>query len=343
MIEKTTMDDRYIVLTTRYLSGELSQEELKELREWVAASSENTDDFQRIKNLWDASHPAFAPERIDTQAALQKISEQMLRKESKPRNRTLLPTLQRVAAVLFIPLLLCAVFFAWKAGSSTEPVVACNKVTSPYGVISQLQLPDGSKVWLNTNSSITYPSVFERGGKRVVEMSGEAYFEVQSDKAHPFVVRTGGIDVLATGTQFNVNTYDQTVVTLVEGRVGVRVQERDYPLLPDQQIAVTGSGEVITTDVDPFQSVSWKDGLLAFRDARLEDVFKRLQQIYHVEFVIQDPEINSYVYRATFRGETIDRIVNLLMISSPIRFEEVDSGKISDDEFVAKKLYVYKK
>lgn len=343
MIEKTTMDDRYIVLATRYLSGNISPEEQKELREWVAASSENTDEFQRVKNLWDASHPAFVPGQIDARAALQKVSEQMLRKEAKPRGRMLLLTLQRVAAVLFIPLLLCAGFFAWKAGSTPEPVIACNKVVSPYGVMSQLQLPDGSKVWLNTNSSITYPTMFERTGKRVVEMSGEAYFEVQSDVNHPFVVRIGGVDVQATGTQFNINAYDQTVVTLVEGRVGVRALDHDYPLLPDQQITITQEGEALTSRVDPFQSISWKDGLLAFRDARLEDVFKRLQQIYHVEFVIKDPEISSYIYRATFRGETIDRIVNLLMLSSPIRFEEVDSGKISDDEFVAKKLYVYKK
>ena len=113
-------------------------------------------------------------------------------------------------------------------------------------------------------------------------------------------------------------------------------------LLPEQQLSYYADGTMRITDADTFRGTSWKDGILAFRDDALSDVFNRLGQIYRVQFEIMGPELGDYVYRATFRGETFDQILRLLEISAPIRFEEQPRHQESDSGFSEKIIRVYK-
>lgn len=340
------MDEQQNIRIARYLAGDATEQEREELRTELARLEALREDFFRLKNLWEAAHPAFDPKRIDTDAALRKV---LAKRTQPPQAAAPRPTLtdrfRHIAAVLFIPLLTASLFFAWKAANRTGETIAFNEVTAPYGTMTRIVLPDSSRVWINTGSSLEYPSRFRAGEQRTVRMTGEAYFEVHADEKRPFVVEVGGLSVTAKGTAFNINAYDklrETVVTLVSGKVDVAAGGVKNSLLPEQQLSYYADGTMRITDVDTFRGTSWKDGILAFRDDALKDVFNRLGQIYRVQFEVMDPELGDYVYRATFRGETFDQILRLLEISAPIRFEEQPRHQESDSGFSEKIIRVYK-
>ena len=178
---------------------------------------------------------------------------------------------------------------AGKAGSATAPLY--NTLTTPRGGQYQLTLPDGTKVWLNAASSITYPIAFT-GNSRTVEMTGEAYFEVIHDKKRPFTVQAGGQTIQDIGTQFNVNAYADEpaqVTTLLEGAVSVS----GHLLHPGEKATVTGvnaagttgagGGDIRVAKGDPDQAVAWKNGLFVFTDAGVETVMRQLSRWYNVD------------------------------------------------------------
>ena len=178
---------------------------------------------------------------------------------------------------------------AGKAGSAAAPLY--NTLTTPRGGQYQLTLPDGTKVWLNAASSITYPIAFT-GNSRTVEMTGEAYFEVIHDKKRPFTVKAGGQTIQDIGTRFNVNVYADEpaqVTTLLEGAVSVS----GHLLRPGEKATVTGAtatgttgaggGDIQVTQGDPDQAVAWKNGLFDFNDAGVETVMRQLSRWYNVD------------------------------------------------------------
>ena len=133
---------------------------------------------------------------------------------------------QQVAAILLLPLLILSAYLYFKPASQIAETY--QELFTPYGTWSVVNLPDGSKVWLNAGSSLKYPTQFN-DKQRVVSMQGEAYFEVESDKEHPFIVKTKQLTVEATGTAFNVNAYAPdhvAAVTLVKGKVAVTLDQK---------------------------------------------------------------------------------------------------------------------
>lgn len=340
------MDEQQNILIARYLAGDATEQEREKLRAELDRSETLREEFLRLKNLWEATRPAFDPQRIDTDAALRKV---LAKRTQTPRQivprTTFADRFRRIAAVLFLPLLAASLFFAWKAADHSGEAIAVHEVTAPYGTMTSIVLPDSSRAWINTGSSLEYPSSFRPGEQRTVRMTGEAYFEVHADEKRPFIVKVGGLSVTAKGTAFNINAYDmlrEIVVTLVSGKVDVAAGGKENRLLPEQQLSYRTDGTMRITDTDSFRKISWKDGILAFRDDSLNEVFNRLGQIYRVQFELMDPELGDYVYRATFRGETFDQILRLLEISAPIRFEEQPQVQESDSGFSKKIIRVYK-
>ncbi len=176
---------------------------------------------------------------------------------------------------------------AGRKGGTAPATPLYNTLTTPRGGQYELTLPDGTKVWLNAASSITYPTAFP-GNSRTVEMTGEAYFEVVHDKKRPFVVKAGGQTIQDIGTHFNVNDYTDEpaqVTTLLEGAVTVG----GHPLRPGEKATVTGatgSGAgaiIVVTQGDPDQAVAWKNGLFVFTDAGLQTVMRQLSRWYNVD------------------------------------------------------------
>lgn len=296
------------------LEGTADSRQISLLEEWVAASPDNRRIFEQKRALHEAMQPPFSPGEINTEKALSFLHMKM----GYGYKRRLFAL--RFAAAMVLPLCLTVAYLLLRTPAENNDVqMLC--ISAPFGGLLQTQLPDGSRVWLNANSTLQYPSVFNDDHRRVT-LSGEGYFEVKADKSHPFIVCAGDIDVTATGTAFNVNAYDDTSVdvTLVEGRVNVNAgSKRHFELSPGEHLCINTNKAELTEERGNQKWCSWKDGCLMFDNDRLDAVLARLSQIYPVDFIIEDPALAEARYHATFNGESLRDILDLLEIGVPMR------------------------
>ncbi len=190
-----------------------------------------------------------------------------------------------------------------------------------------LMLADGSKVWLNVGSSITFPTAFV-GKEREVTMVGEAYFEVAHNAAMPFKVRGGDLTVNVLGTHFNVNAYkDDGVekVTLLEGSVVVNRKNQIKTLKPGQQALVRESGEDIRIqkDVDLSEVMAWRDGKFVFNQRMdIKGIMRQLERWYNVDIVYQG-EVSQRFWGSISKDVNLSQVLKILEATGGVRFEIV--------------------
>ncbi|MDB5159604.1 MAG: hypothetical protein JWR50_4311 [Mucilaginibacter sp.] len=171
------------------------------------------------------------------------------------------------------------------ANDNTSGLTGQNTISTPKGGQYQVVLPDGTQVTLNAASSITYPVVFS-GGERLVQLTGEAYFEVAKDKLHPFKVNSGLQTVTVLGTHFNINAYDnETTVktTLLEGSVDVTAGSAETKITPGQQAILSPNGQFSKKSVDLDKEVAWKNGLFSFDGDDLKTIMRQVARWYDVD------------------------------------------------------------
>jgi transmembrane sensor len=201
--------------------------------------------------------------------------------------------------------------------------VLYNTLSTPRGRQFQLVLPDGSRVWLNSASSITFPTAFT-GKDRLVKLEGEAYMEVAKDASHPFKVSINEMQVEVLGTHFNINGYVNEVLvktTLLEGRVKVRSSATNQQaiLVPGEQAQINRQNQTINKikDVDVDAEVAWRFGNFQFNNADLKTVMRQLERWYDVEVVY-----NGEVPDREFLG-TIPRRLNLSKVLTLLQGQNV--------------------
>ncbi|MBO9674210.1 MAG: FecR domain-containing protein [Sphingobacteriaceae bacterium] len=204
----------------------------------------------------------------------------------------------------------------YKTGNSLNSKVEYNTISTLRGGEYQLILSDGTKVWLNAASSIRYPISFP-GKKRIVEVLGEAYFEVAYDALKPFSVITKGQVIEVLGTHFNVNAYDNEPLaktTLLYGSIRISANGKTKKVKPGQQASVSHS-DLMLTEVDPQESVAWKEGFFEFNDASIETIMRQISRWYDVDVVFE-----GRVSTETFTGRVskfLDIHEVLALVKSP--------------------------
>ncbi|TCC98280.1 FecR family protein [Pedobacter psychroterrae] len=177
---------------------------------------------------------------------------------------------------------------------SADSSSAINTLSTANRETYQLKLPDGSTVWLNSGSSLTYSAGLMKSGKRMVALHGEAYFQVAKDKVHPFIVQTSKQDIEVLGTQFNVSSYrDEAVVatTLIEGSVKVRSGE-SYRLIKPGEQAVTTAADIVVKKADIDQITDWKKGDFNLNELNFRQAMREISRWYDVE-VVYDEDVNT--------------------------------------------------
>jgi ferric-dicitrate binding protein FerR (iron transport regulator) len=193
-----------------------------------------------------------------------------------------------------------------------SPAILYNTLTTPRAGQFQVVLPDGTKVWLNNASSLRYPTSFA-GHARLVELSGEGYFEVAKNVSKPFSVKLHDATVHVLGTSFNVMAYDDEPgikTTLITGKVSIAAAAKQSVLSPGEQGIVDHSGAItILKDADTEAAIAWQRGFFQYANANISDVLRQLARWYDVEVVFTIPIPENY----TFDGE-IDRSLNLSRI-----------------------------
>lgn len=212
-------------------------------------------------------------------------------------------------------------------------------------MVAAVNLPDGTKVWLNSGSTIKHPVSFT-GNIRQVELNGEAYFSVRKDRSKRFIVQTPfQIQTEVLGTEFNIEAYatDSVVRTaLVSGSVKLLYQAKDnqehsFLLKPDEEFAYNPD----TREVDirrPYIKTytAWKDGLVILRDTSLEETLKILRKRFNVEFIVKNPKLYSNSFTGVFTGQHLPLILEHFRIASGIQYKliepNVDDGQTIQDK-----------
>lgn len=256
---------------------------------------------------------------------------------------------RKIAAILILPLLLSTGFltYLYIEKLNSEKEVSYLELSSAPGIITQMLLPDKSKVWLNSGSKLRYPSRFV-GDERTVYLSGEGYFEVEADKEHPFYVSVDdGLKIKAHGTKFNVSAYcDDTSVetTLETGLVDVQVKTQAVPLKPNELASFDKINKrMIIKSINVEEKTSWKDGRLVFRNTPLEEVVKRLSRRYNVDIILHKQSNIGYKCRASFSGESITQVLDYLKLVTPIRWEMTDSRQLQDHSYSRQRIDIWLK
>jgi transmembrane sensor len=194
-----------------------------------------------------------------------------------------------------------------------------NTLTTPRAYQYQLTLPDGSRVWLNAESSIVYPTAFA-GNERVVTVTGETYFEVVENKQHPFFVQYGTRRVEVVGTHFNVNAYPEETdsrVTLLQGAVKIHTGNNAGVLKPGQQAIINKANETIriTNEVDTDQVMAWKNGHFDFRETDLKTLMRQLMRWYDVDVEYQQGVPERYFTADVSRNKNLSAVLKILELN----------------------------
>ncbi len=200
--------------------------------------------------------------------------------------------------------------------------IAVNTIVVPRAGIYSVTLSDGTKVWINSDSKLSYPVSFTGEKREVTLTTGEAFFVVAHDKNHPFIVNCNGNSVTVTGTEFNVESYDtnRTITTLVKGGVILSGSSGSVNLTPGMQ-GIIAKNEIITLNVNAQQYSSWKDGFFEFDNMTLGEMLTKLSRWYDVEFKFTNSELANLTFTATFpKDENLSFIVKLIERISSARF-----------------------
>ncbi|MFW6246123.1 MAG: FecR family protein [Tangfeifania sp.] len=303
-------------LFDKYIQGKCTPEEYRKVLKFIQKAENNPYiDGLLLKNWKDGlkKEPTIKP----NPKVLDSIHHQIAIKESSSSQKTikLYRALLAAAAVLLIGLVIGSVFYV----QSQIPEIITQNINTPYGGKTSFTLPDGSTVWLNSGTSFSYPDRFEE--ERIVELEGEAYFEVQK-QTEPFIVKTSFGDVEVLGTSFNVKAYksETFVTTLESGSVSFTNPAGKKAILDPGSQVIYNSKTFFTQTVDTEVFTSWKEGKLIFRNEPLQNMITRLERWYNVDIKLEDERIKNLKYTGTIEMESFSEVLELIKATTPIEY-----------------------
>ncbi|KQN36131.1 hypothetical protein ASE92_08345 [Pedobacter sp. Leaf41] len=207
-------------------------------------------------------------------------------------------------------------------GNVSDPN-ALNTLSTARGETYQVRLPDGSLVYLNAASSITYSASLMQNGKRMVKLNGEAYFEVAKDKLHPFIVETNKQTIEVLGTHFNISSYadDETEkTTLLEGSVKVSASGNTKILKPGQQ-AKLHEGKIQVSETDTDLAVAWKNNEFVVESEHIENIMKMVERWYNVEVVYLGEKTNQRFSGKVSRFDKLSKVLEIVEYTGEAHFK----------------------
>ena len=208
--------------------------------------------------------------------------------------------------------------------NNTNPINTVNTIVIPRGGEYNITLSDGSRVWLNANTRMHFPTSFS-SDSRIVELDGEAYFEIAKDPQRQFIVKTSISDIKVYGTEFNVRSYTRDhsqQVTLLSGSIAVEYDDSTYMLSPGQQARITrGSDQMRTLDVDPDTYCSWVNGLFVFENRPLHEILSQLSDWYDTDFIYTDTSLRHLHFTGDLeRYSDFSEILSLIEMTTSVQF-----------------------
>lgn len=299
----------------KYIEGRAKHDEVESVIRNLLSDDKTEESDKLLFSYWQEcmKKKTIRPSKRDF---INKVHQTLGTNGSFNRKIKIYKTISYVAATVLLFIILGSVYYFQTQNSSDN--IITQTIKTPHGARTSFDLPDGSKIWLNSGSTVIFPSLFI--DKRIIHLTGEAFLDVKK-RRKPFIVSTKYGDVEALGTTFNVNAYDDEIfqTTLVTGRVKV-INKKEVYLDPGYQYYKDIRGDARILKVDTYIFTSWKDGELIFKNEPFKSVVKKLERWYNVKIYLKDKSLEKLKYTGTIRMESFSEVLEVLEITSPIKY-----------------------
>ncbi|WP_430809947.1 MULTISPECIES: FecR family protein [unclassified Carboxylicivirga] len=309
-------------LFKKYYHSTLRPDEFSELSELLTDKQKELSISGLMKGFWDNEmNDVDVPPRKNP-LLFNRIKEAIWIERNKIAQRKIriYSWTVSVAAVVVVALFISNIIF-YQQVDPHKYASQLQILSTPFGAKTNVDLPDGSRVWLNSGSTITYPVKF--GKSRSLSLSGEAFFDVKKSNS-PFIVSTPDGDVVVKGTSFNVKAYPEDGIyetTLIEGAVDFKPKDETgvLSLKPGDQLRKTQEGFSIR-EVDVKLSTCWMEGKLIFNREPFPTLITKLERWYNVKIEYADSELDKLWYSGVIEMESISEVMNMISLSAPVTY-----------------------
>lgn len=356
------MNIDYKDLIVKHLTNDISEEERILLFKWIAARDQNEKYFKGLSEAWIVSGAAKGIADFDIETAREKLITNLEQQNGKisqknPDRRVIRVLMIAATWIVFFGLGLASMYFINTKSSKGTNLKNDIIVKVPLGSKSNLTMPDGSQIWINAGSALTYNNDYGVTSRNLF-LTGEAFFDVATDKNIPFIVNVDGMKIQALGTKFNVKAYpdeNKITATLEEGKIDARIEKPDgnverISLLPKQNIVfrkneqsviqyvddepvryfenesfsdtviVDAPDIMVINNVNTILYTSWKDDQWIIKHQTLGDLATLLERRFGVKIFFHDDILKHYRFTGKIQNETIEQILNALTLTAPVEF-----------------------
>ncbi|RLD54632.1 MAG: hypothetical protein DRJ05_14275 [Bacteroidetes bacterium] len=324
-------------LITRHLSGEILMAEQEALDLWLLEKQENRKAFEEYEKIWRKTKDAKPVEKVDVNAAWQRFENAITNREVKeiPTGKVIglfSRKVSRIAAVIVLLIATGLSFYLYNRLSNPEIHLATTATE-----IKVIELPDGTKVTLNGNSTFDYRKKLGKQ-KRKVHLEGEAYFEVARDETRPFIIETNETSVTVLGTKFNVNSHykNKSVEVVVNsGKVAFETRKGNHQVVLEKgergEYFKKGKTIAKSANNDP-NFLAWKTKELIFENRTLADIVSTLNNVYHINIQIENKELELCRMTASFNNQPLDEVLEVIGLALDIEIKETNQGLVLSGE-----------
>ena len=359
------MNTEISIYISKILSGEASEEDIQMLHQWFQENETNLHSFEQTEAIWNALEILKNSDEFNQKEAFSKFQSRIHSGKTEayklPVKLPLFDYLIRIAAVITVAFILPFSAFQYFSSKNKNEGIRKFEMVTPKGSRSLVNLPDGTHIWLNSESRLTYPERFV-GKTREVYLEGEGYFVVSKDKDHPFIVKTGDINIRVLGTTFNVKSYPSENIiqtTLIEGKVilennrngkgkpeivelkpnqqaTIDKQSNQLSALPDTkqehelkkpQVLNQEKQIVVEKNVNMESITSWKDNRLYFENELFKTIAIKLERRFGVSIEFTDKEIVNFRFSGRFDQISIEEALAALQFASDFKYS-IEKDKI---------------
>jgi transmembrane sensor len=367
------MNDILSKLLARKLSGEASQEELLQLDQLLDNNEENQFIHETLQSYWKPNNQTLEDLNEDAHfnfvldQAISDENDEYIAKDYSENNekKEIHPQFFSFKKIAIAASTIALLGIGWvllktDTGKNIKANTYSNELLAKPGKKMRLLLPDGTQIWLNSDSKINYNKAFD-GKTREVVLVGEAFFDVAKDKTRPFIIHTKAMDIKVLGTAFNVKAYPSdktTEASLVHGSIEASFIDRPNEkiiLKPNEKIVFTNNlpvviekkkairNAIIIKNNDPIITVKkinyevdkkdslmvetvWMKNTIAFRAEPLVDVVTKIERWYDVHIIIKNEKLKTKIFTGTFNDETITEVMNALSKSGNINYKKSNNN-----------------
>lgn len=312
-------DKNYMVLFEKYLRGESTAEETEALIDLIGSEDKFKEMLEVELMNADPTIDETIKKRIFGKIRLETTREKSYLSVNWRKA-------MQWAAIFLLPVLsaFTVYYFTQRPQRNLQPTV----ITAQKGEKAEVVLPDGSNVWINSGSTLTYDRHFN-GKERSVYLQGEAYFEVTENKKRPFIVHTKHITVQALGTSFNVRSYETDSLAsavLLEGKVKVSASGHETILSVNERATFDKRKQTLWADrVEALNFIEWKNGNIYFSNQTYDEIARALSRIYNVEIQFASEQLRPMRFSGTLGSSGIKNALDILSMTSPMYYEMKDT------------------